>query len=207
MGYSYSIKLNKNINRELFQKLFYEFFDAGHFPVGNVGSSTSYGPKNNIGFDYSCLATEDRIPLEILFAKLCKNGFGQVYYDEMVTEFVDYTEEKGDVLSKILNVTSIKSKTKLVLDFLAKLEQCKFDKVKNLLGEEVEPRRLTFKREGIHLTIFNNGKFLDVVSPNGWTGYGSINAQKGEPVLTNSNLWFSISLSEMKQIIEAWEAN
>lgn len=75
---------------------------------------------------------------------------------------------------------------------------------KNLMGDERAPQPLTMKWEDPHITLYREGKFAGMVSPNGWTGKGAyIDWKIGEPVVTN--LPSSMSLAEMQQVINFWE--
>ena len=75
----------------------------------------------------------------------------------------------------------------------------------NFLGDEYIPQPLSMAWEGIHLTLFREGKYAGTVAANGWTGkmmWGDYT--KGEPILTNYR--GMISLAEMALIIRTWEA-
>ena len=75
---------------------------------------------------------------------------------------------------------------------------------KNIFGEQVEPRKLTFGYLRPHMEVFRAGKFAGCVSPNGWTGKTMfIDYEMKEPVLTNYD--GPISLSEMQTIIDKWK--
>jgi hypothetical protein len=70
----------------------------------------------------------------------------------------------------------------------------------NMFGNEVEPRPMTLKWLGEHLTLFRGGRFTGMVSKNGWTGKSVILDYKpGEPVLYNVHGMFS--LDELKTIV------
>lgn len=80
--------------------------------------------------------------------------------------------------------------------------------MKNILGEEVKPRKLTFEWQYPHLHIFANGNWAATVSPNGWQGdIMNINHKLGEPVLTGVHFLQSLSFSEMAAIIQEFNKN
>lgn len=77
--------------------------------------------------------------------------------------------------------------------------------MKNMLGDEVEPRKLTFEWLVPHLNIYVNGHWQGQVSPNGWQGYSiDIHHKLGEPIMNNLNLWHSLSFTEMQSIMSAY---
>lgn len=81
---------------------------------------------------------------------------------------------------------------------------------KNLMGEtvKVEPLRFEFSRKKDsppHLFIFRGKNFQAAVSPNGWTGFGSLYHEPGDPILNSLNSLQGLSLGDMKLILAAWE--
>ncbi len=128
MGYSYSIKLDTEDRKKIkiFRNLFADFFEKNNFGVGYSGNTTAYGPRNAIGIDYSTLFGENRIALEILFAKLKK--FGQTYYDTELTNFIDYTVTpypeytKHEINNFPEAFVNLEQKIKVVCEFIESLD-------------------------------------------------------------------------------------
>ncbi len=76
--------------------------------------------------------------------------------------------------------------------------------MKNMLGDECKPRRLTIRPEGDVLTLLRNNRFVGYVARNGWNGKSrSIDYALGVPVLRLSTGSEEFSLSEMKRIMAA----
>lgn len=76
--------------------------------------------------------------------------------------------------------------------------------MKNLLGDEVEARKLSFDWRCPHLDVFVDGKWHGMVSPNGWQGHTmNINHKLGEPLMTNVN--GILSFSEMQTIMDEYK--
>lgn len=77
--------------------------------------------------------------------------------------------------------------------------------MKNMFGDDVEPRKITFRWLIPHLDILVNGHWQGMVSPNGWQGHSmDINHKLGEPVMSNVHLWQTLSFSEMAAIMEEY---
>lgn len=80
--------------------------------------------------------------------------------------------------------------------------------MKNMLGEDVEPRKVTCKWNFPYLEVFIDGHWYGMVEPNGWRGYSmDIHHRLAEPVMNNVHLWSTMSLADMKLIISEYEAN
>ena len=78
--------------------------------------------------------------------------------------------------------------------------------MKNLFGDEVKPRKLSFKWLCPHLEVFVNDHWCGMVSPNGWQGHSmNVHYAIGEPVMNSLNLWFAMSLDEMQLIMAEWK--
>lgn len=80
--------------------------------------------------------------------------------------------------------------------------------MKNMFGDDVQPRVITFEWNFPHLTLFINGHFAGMVSPNGWQGYSmDIHHKLGEPLMRNFNLWYSIGFTEMQNIMREYNSH
>lgn len=78
--------------------------------------------------------------------------------------------------------------------------------MKNMFGDETEPRKLEFKWLVPTLQIHIDGHWSGMVVPNGYlgTGYMNIHHKFGEPILSNVDLLHDLSFSEMQQIMDAF---
>lgn len=74
-----------------------------------------------------------------------------------------------------------------------------------MLGEDVEPRKVTCKWNFPYLNVFINGHWHGMVEPNGWRGHSmDINHKLAEPIMNNVHLWHTMSLAEMQLIINEY---
>jgi hypothetical protein len=74
--------------------------------------------------------------------------------------------------------------------------------MKNMLGEECKPQKLTFQQETHWLVLRRGGQFAGYIARNGWNGKArSIDYPKGVPVL--SSFQGELSLPEMARLVTA----
>lgn len=72
--------------------------------------------------------------------------------------------------------------------------------MKNIFGEEVKPRVLSFEWYHPRLAVMVDGKWAGIVQPNGWNGYSNIHSKVGEPVIATLTL-DCISFKELQVIM------
>jgi hypothetical protein len=73
--------------------------------------------------------------------------------------------------------------------------------MKNMLGEEREPQKLSIDQHGF---IKRGDKIFGYIKPNGWNGSQWIDFEVGEPIVTIFPSNALISFKEMQFLMDEW---